>query len=99
MPWDYTKEGGKFSWKKCLTFGAVWFILIIETRDTQTSTEKGDKMTVRDIYLSTNECEALEIVDTNKTLYVGCSADIPYELLGLIVYRISHNIEALIIYV
>ena len=56
-------------------------------------------MTVRDIYLATNDSEALEIADGKRTLYIGCSSDIPFELLNMIVYRISHNKSALIIFI
>lgn len=56
-------------------------------------------MTVRDIYLSTNESEAIEIADGKRSLYIGCCSDIPYEFLNMIVYRITHNKEALILFI
>lgn len=56
-------------------------------------------MTVKDIYLTTKGTEPIEIVDEKRSVYIGCSYDIPYELLNMIVYRISHNKSALILFI
>lgn len=56
-------------------------------------------MEVRDIYLITTDSEVIEIVDGESTVYKGCSSDIPCELLYMIVYKITHNQSALVLFI
>lgn len=56
-------------------------------------------MIVQDIYLATKGSEAIEIADGKRTVYIGCCSDIPCELLKMIVYRISRNNSALILFI
>lgn len=54
-------------------------------------------MTVRDIYLLTNDTEPVQILRGCTTLYVGCSIDIPSCMFDRNVLKISQSMYAIVL--